>query len=139
VTLDTKDKKALSDARMDKAKEFLSDARATYNERRFRTSVNRAYYAALNAVRAVLILEGANPETHEGAVTLFSIRFIKTGILTVDIIKKFKILLSRRTDVDYGDFDTIDAADAEDSLKSAGLIIEAINRVRTKLISELTI
>jgi uncharacterized protein (UPF0332 family) len=139
VTLDTKDKKALSDARMDKAKEFLSDARATYNERRFRTSVNRAYYAALNAVRAVLILEGANPETHEGAVTLFSIRFIKTGILTVDIIKKFKILLSRRTDVDYGDFDTIDAADAEDSLKSAGLIIEATDRVRTKLISELTI
>ena len=139
MTLDIKDKKALSDARMDKAKEFLSDARATYNERRFRTSVNRAYYAALNAVRAVLILEGANPETHEGAVTLFSIRFIKTGILTVDIIKKFKILLSRRTDVDYGDFDTIDAADAEDSLKSAGLIIETIDRVRTKLISELTI
>jgi uncharacterized protein len=139
VTLDTKDKKALSDARMDKAKEFLSDARATYNERRFRTSVNRAYYAALNAVRAILILEGANPETHEGAVTLFGIRFIKTGILTVDIIKKFKILLSRRTDVDYGDFDTIDAADAEDSLKSAGLIIETIDRVRTKLISELNI
>jgi uncharacterized protein (UPF0332 family) len=139
MTLDTKDKKALSDARMDKAKEFLSDACATYNERRFRTSVNRAYYAALNAVRAVLILEGANPETHEGAVTLFSIRFIKTGILTVDIIKKFKILLSRRTDVDYGDFDTIDAADAEDSLKSAGLIIETIDRVRTKLISELPI
>lgn len=139
MTLDTKDKKALSDARMDKAKEFLSDARATYNERRFRTSVNRAYYAALNAVRAVLILEGANPETHEGAVTLFSIRFIKTGILTVDIIKKFKILLSRRTDVDYGDFDTIDAADAEDSLKSAGLIIETIDRIRTKLIAELTI
>jgi uncharacterized protein (UPF0332 family) len=139
LTLETKDKKSLSDARMDKAKEFLSDARATYNERRYRTSVNRAYYAALNAVRAILILEGANPETHEGAVTLFSIRFVKTGILPVDIIKKFKILLSRRTDVDYGDFDTIDAADAEDSLKSTEQIIETIDRVRIKLVSELKI
>lgn len=139
MTLDTKDKKALSDARMDKANEFLSDARATFNEGRFRTSVNRAYYAALNAVRAILILEGANPETHEGAVTLVSFRFVKTGILPVDTIKKFKVLLSRRTDVDYGDFDTIDAADAEDSVKSAGLIIETIDRVRTKLIAELTI
>jgi hypothetical protein len=59
--------------------------------------------------------------------------------LPVDIIKKFKILLSRRTDVDYGDFDTIDVTDAEDSLKSAELIIETIDRVRTKLIAELTI
>jgi len=41
---------------------------------RHRTSVNRAYYAALNAVRAILILEGVNPETHEGAVTLLSLR-----------------------------------------------------------------
>jgi uncharacterized protein (UPF0332 family) len=138
VTLDAKDKRALSDVRMDKANEFLSDSRATFNEGRYRTSVNRAYYAALNAVRAILILEGANPETHEGAVTLYSIRFVKTGILPVDTIKQFKILLSRRTDVDYGDFDTIDAADAEDSIRSAELIIEAIDRVRTKLIAELT-
>jgi uncharacterized protein (UPF0332 family) len=66
-------------------------------------------------VRAILILEGANPETHEGAVTLLSLRFVKTRILPVDIVKKFKILLSRRTDV----------------------IIETIDQVRKRLISEL--
>jgi uncharacterized protein (UPF0332 family) len=62
----------------------------------------------LNAVRAILILEGSNPESHEGAVTLLSLKFIKQGVLPTEIVKKFKILLSRRTDVDYGDFDTID-------------------------------
>jgi uncharacterized protein (UPF0332 family) len=100
---------------MAKAKEFLADGRATFDGGRYRTSVNRAYYAALNAVRAILILEGANPETHEGAVTLLSLRFVKTRILPVDIVKKFKILLSRRTDV----------------------IIETIDQVRKRLISEL--
>jgi uncharacterized protein (UPF0332 family) len=99
--------------------------------------LNRAYYAALNAVRAILVLEGANPETHEGAVTLLSLRFIKTGVLPVEIIKKFKILLSRRTDVDYGDFDTIDANDAEDSLRSAEELITAIDAARIKLVEEL--
>lgn len=137
MILDIKDKKALSDARMEKAKEFLADARATYNDKRYRTSVNRSYYAAFNAARAILILEGASPETHEGTVTMLSLRFIKMGILPVEIIKKFKILLSRRTDVDYGDFDTIDNAEAEDSLKSAEEVIEAIDLARTKLLAEL--
>lgn len=137
MNLDPKDKRTLSDTRIAKAKEFLADARATFDGGRYRTSVNRAYYATLNAVRAILILEGANPETHEGAVTLLSLRFVKTGILPVDIIKKFKILLSRRTDVDYGDFDTIDANDSEDSLRDAEAIIETIDKVRKRLINEL--
>jgi hypothetical protein len=88
MILDIKDKKALSNTRMEKGKEFLADARATYKDKRYRTSINRAYYAALNAVRAIPVLEGANPETHEGAVTLLSLRFIKTGVLPVEIIKK---------------------------------------------------
>lgn len=137
MNLDPKDKKVLSDARMAKAKEFLADARATFEGGRYRTSVNRAYYAALNGVRAILILEGANPESHEGAVTLLSLRFVKTRILPVDIIKKFKILLSRRTDVDYGDFDTIDAKDSEESLRDVEAIIETIDQVRRRLIDEL--
>lgn len=107
------------------------------NDKRYRSSVNRSYYAALNAVRSILALEGANPETHDGAVTLLSLKFVKIGFLPVDIIKRFKVLLSRRTDVDYGDFDTIDSAEAEDSLKSAEQIIQTIDQVRTKLIREI--
>jgi uncharacterized protein (UPF0332 family) len=137
VILEIKDKKIISDTRMEKSREFLSDARATYDDKRYRTSVNRAYYAALNAVRAILILEGANPETHDGAVTLLSLRFVKTGVLPVDVIKKFKVLLSRRTDVDYGDFDTTGATEAEDSLRSAEAVIEVIDRARQKIIIDL--
>lgn len=106
-------------------------------KKRLRTSVNRAYYAALNAVRSILILEGANPESHDGAVTLFSLRFVKTGVLPVDVIKKFKVLLSRRTDVDYGDFDTTGVAEAEDSLRHAGEIVQMIDGARRKIIADL--
>lgn len=137
MILEIKDKKAISEVRMEKAREFLADARATYGDRRYRTSVNRAYYAVLNAARSILILEGANPETHDGAVTLLSLRFVKTGILPVDVVKKFKVLLSRRTDVDYGDFDTIGGAEAEDSLINAEEIIETIDRVRQQIIADL--
>lgn len=137
MTLDKKDKKALSDIRMSKAREFLADADANVKDKRFRSSVNRAYYAALNAVRALLVVEGINPETHEGAVTMLSLRFVKTGMLPVDVMKGFKTLLSRRAEVDYGDFDTIGNAEAEDSLKSAGFIIETIDILRNNLLAEL--
>jgi len=49
------------------------------------------------------------------------------------------ILLFRRTDVDYGDFDTIDAKDSEDSLRDTEAIIDTIDQARKRLIKELEI
>lgn len=137
MTLEPQDKKNLSDLRIDKAYKSLNDAKANFNEGRFETSVNRSYYAILAAIRSILILEGADPKTHDGAITMFSLRFVKTGILPKDHVKKFEILHSRRTDVDYGDLEIVEKADAEDSLKIAEEIIGEIDRVRKKLIESL--
>ena len=87
----------------------------------------------MNALRAILILEGANPTTHEGVITMLSLRLVRPGIVPVDIVKKFKVLLSRRTDVDYGDFETVSSADAEDSLQLAGEIVSVIDKARLSL------
>jgi uncharacterized protein (UPF0332 family) len=136
MKLSAEDKKNLCSIRLEKAEEFLQDAAANLEESRLKTAVNRAYYAVLNAARALLILEGVDPETHSGAVTTLSLRFIKTGILPVVIIRNFKILLSRRTDVDYGDFEIIEREDAEDSVKKAGDTIEQIKAVIQRLVLE---
>jgi len=130
VTLEPDDKKALSDIRMAKAREFLSDAEANLKDHRLKTAVNRSYYAALNAVRSPLIMDGANPLSHDGVLTVLSLKFVKTGRLSVEVVKQFKTLLSRRTDVDYGDFDAIGTDDAADSVKLAAGIIERIDAVR---------
>lgn len=137
MTLETKDKISLSNIRISKAKEALEDARANLKEGRYRTSVNRSYYAVLNAVRAVLILEGINPKTHEGVITMLSLRFVRPGILSKDFIKKFELLLFRRTDVDYGDIDVIEKADAEDSLTIAEEFIIAMEELRKRMLDSL--
>jgi uncharacterized protein (UPF0332 family) len=128
MTLSPDEKRDISAVRIQKAAEFLEDARASFNEKRYRTSVNRSYYAVLNAVRALLIMDGANPETHEGIITMLSLRFIKPEKMPVSVIKDFKVLLSRRTDVDYGDFDSIDREDSNDSLTKAETIINEIEK-----------
>jgi uncharacterized protein (UPF0332 family) len=116
----------------------IVDESANFKEGRYKTSINRSYYAALNAARALLILEGANPETHEGAITMLSLRIVKPGLLPTDIIKSFKVLLSRRTDVDYGDFETISTSDAEDSIKITEEMIKKIDSVRQDLLKSLS-
>lgn len=68
---------------------------------------------------------------------MLSLRLIKSDVLPKDYVKKFEILLSRRTDVDYGDFDTVDIADAEDSLKIADKMIEGIDKARKEMLKSL--
>ena len=136
MTLSWADKKILSQVRMTKANEFLEDAKGNYREGRFKTSINRSYYALLAAARSILILEGSNPETHEGAITMLSLKFIKTERLSVETVKKFKLLFSRRADADYGDFDSVDAAEAEGAIHIAGEAMEDIERVRMALLQK---
>lgn len=38
---------------------------------RWESSVNKSYYAALSAAKAVLILFGIDPKSHEGVKTMF--------------------------------------------------------------------
>lgn len=137
MKLTAEDKISLSIVRFKKAEEFLNDAKGNLKEQRLKTSVNRAFYALLNGVRSLLILQGINPESHTGAVTTLSLRFIKPGLLPVQVVKDFKLLLSRRTDVDYGDFEMIDTEDAEDSVQKAETVLQSINEVRKNLIKEL--
>ena len=133
MTLSPQDKKTLSTMRMEKAYKYLQDAAANYEEKRYETSVNRSYYAVLNAVRSILILEGINPESHKGVITMLSLRFVKAGLIPKDTLRKFELLLSRRTDADYGDLETIDKNDAEDSMRIAEKIVKLIDKVRKKM------
>jgi len=130
MNLEKHDKQQLSNVRMQRAYEFLADAKANLSKGRFKTAVNRSYYAVLSAVRALLILEGANPETHEDTVTLLSLRLIRPKILPIEVVKQVKILYSRRTDVNYGDFATINKEEAVDSVEKAEGLIKSIENVR---------
>ena len=137
MTLSVDDKRVLSDMRFAKAREALADARATLADARLNNAVNRSYYAALNAVRALLILDGVNPESHSGAVTTLGLRFIRNELLPVSVAKDFKTLMARRTDVDYGDFESITQSEAEDSVERADRLLNQIDALRQRLGAEL--
>lgn len=135
--LSAKEKIALSDVRFEKGREMLSDAINSFNAGMYKTSVNRSYYAALHLARSLLMLKGIDPLKHDGVKTMLSLHFVKAEILPQDIIKIFKNLLSLRTDVDYGDFESIDKDDAEDAIKQAKRFLKIIEPVRKSLLKEI--
>jgi len=63
--------------------------------------LSRAYYAALHHARALLLSIDIIPKSHKGALTLFSLHFIKTGIIPKEIGVIFSILQKIREDSDY--------------------------------------
>ena len=137
MTLSVDDKRALSDVRFAEARDALADAQANLRDERPSTAVNRSFYAVLSAVRALLILEGVNPESHGGAVTTLGLRFIRTKLLPVSVVKDFKTLSARRTDVDYGDFESVSQSEAEDCVQRAEVLLDKIDTLRQRLAGEL--
>lgn len=137
MTLNIEEKKALSKYRFEKAERLLNDAQLLLEEGRWESSVNRSYYAALNAAKAVLILFGIDPKTHEGVKTMVNKKLVLEGFISKDYGKWFRNLLFQREDADYADYVTIDSSDAEDAFKNASIFIEKINEVINTLIQQL--
>lgn len=71
------------------------------------------------------------------AKTMLALHFVKTGLINSRYIDYFKILLSRRTDVDYGDFEEIDKEKAKDSLEKAEEFLRMADRLMKDLILQL--
>ena len=137
MTMSAEDKAALSEIRMQKAYQFLDDAKSNLAESRLSTAINRSYHAAFGAVRALLILEGIDPESHAGAVTMLSLRFVRPGTIDRKVVRNFKTLQSRRSDADYGDFETVETSDASDSVGVSEAILAEVDTVRKALIAEM--
>lgn len=72
------EKRALSQARLSKAKECLSDAKLLMDNGSYKSLANRSYYAIFHAMRSVLVLDGYDSKKHSGIISEFQRIYIKT-------------------------------------------------------------
>ena len=73
------------------------------------TIANRLYYAAYNAVSALLIAHGDTAQTHGGVIGMFGLHFVKAGRVSVEMGDLYKTLYSMRLTGDYDDFSNLTA------------------------------
>ena len=62
---------------------------------------NRLYYSAFHAVSALLIRDQHKVGTHKGAVLMFGLHYVKTGVFTAEEGRFYSQLQSVREKADY--------------------------------------
>jgi hypothetical protein len=64
-------------------------------------AVSKLYYAFLYIIRALLLTKGLEPKSHEDALRLFSLHFVKKGTFEAKDSHIFSRLMKYREEADY--------------------------------------
>ncbi len=114
--------------RIRNAVETLGVALLCLDSQHYKDSINRSYYAAFYAIKAVLALEEIDFKRHKDAVAYFNKTYVATEIFPKEMGKKLGRLKQERESSDYDDFYVASLTDATAQYKSAKLIIDEIEK-----------
>ena len=115
-----------------RAKEKLKSAKDLFLAEDWSDCVSRAYYCAFHCVQALLLSEGLQATSHQGALNLFGMYFVKNGKFDKRFAKILKNLKDDRENGDYEVFSVIDQETAEETLKEAEEFSKAIRHYLEK-------
>lgn len=114
--------------RMRSAIETLGVSALCLESQHYKDSINRSYYAAFYAVKAVLALEEVDFKRHKDAVAYFNKTYVATDIFSREIGKKLGRLKQERETSDYDDFYIASAVDATEQYAAAEFIITEVKQ-----------
>ncbi len=98
----TEDNKKINIAEeLARAKESIKAAELLFEGGLINDAVSRLYYFALYHIRAVLLSKGLEPKSHEGALRLFGLHFVKEGQFEAGTSHVFSKLMKYREEADY--------------------------------------
>lgn len=101
MALNEEERTILVQREYEKAMTFYSQAQKNAELGIWDVVANRLYYSAFHAVSALLIRDQHKVGTHKGAVLLFGLHYVKTGIFTADDGRFYSQLQSLREKADY--------------------------------------
>ncbi|GAB2571124.1 HEPN domain-containing protein [Spirosoma areae] len=123
------DKQALISYRLECSNEMMSDARSLIAEGRWKSAVNRLYYAVFQAVSALMIQESIRIKSHSGAKAMLELHFIKTERIDKKWSKFYINLSDSREESDYGAFVEFTQEDVLPLLPQTEEFIDVIKRL----------
>jgi uncharacterized protein (UPF0332 family) len=127
---------AAVELRIAKAYRAYEEAKGVVALKYWETIANRLYYAAFNAVTALLIANGDTAQTHSGVRHILGLKFIKAGILPHETGRLYHRLFSMRQTGDYDDTYDVTAEDVLPNLEPTGKLIDVIAAKARELIGK---
>ena len=127
--LSDEEKTALVRLKIERANETIREIPYLVEQGFYRNAANRLYYSCYYIVSALLLQKGFVAHTHSGIITLFSLRFVKTGIVSAENGKLYRSLFELRQTGDYDELKIIEKDDVASRLKPAEQFIQAIEKL----------
>ena len=105
--------------RLREAEESLLDAELLFENKSFRSSVNRSYYSMFYGILALINITGVSISKHTGVISHFDKEFVKTGKFPKESSKFLHSAFELRQESDYLDMKEVSLDEAEVILQSA--------------------
>ena len=121
MSLSIEERNIIVSLELKRARETYDDIGCLISANRLNGAANRMYYAVFHAV-----------STHKGSHALFSLHYIKTGILPREYGQLYSQLQTMREESDYNCAYDVEMDEIEQRLKPAKRLIEDIERLVSK-------
>lgn len=118
--------KELSVYRLQQADESLQASRNCLENGFYKDSINRSYYSAFYAIKAVLALGTIDFKRHKDVIAYFNKEYVATEIFPRTMGRKIGILKQIREESDYDDFYIASRDEAMEQIETAEIVLQSI-------------
>lgn len=122
--------------RLARAKAAFSEGNHLMKAKAFMGAVNRFYYAAFYAARALLALRELDSSRHSGVISLFQAQFVKPGLIATEKAKALPRAFEKRQKSDYADFSNVTASEAQSIRREVKEFLKACEQLVDRLAAE---
>ncbi|MDQ7827267.1 MAG: HEPN domain-containing protein [Candidatus Eremiobacteraeota bacterium] len=120
--------------RITRARECLIEAGHLMDSGGYRGAINRFYYGAFYAARALLALKELDSARHSGIISLFQASFVKAGVFDVDKARALPRAFEKRQKTDYSDYATVTKEEAEAVGREVAAFIDESENVLERIL-----
>jgi len=136
--LEDKDRIEIVRYRIENAHRTMDEVSSHMANGFYNTAVNRMYYACYYAASAMLVAEHITTKSHDGVKQMFSLHFVKTGKVPVDLGKSYSRLFDKRTKGDYNDLFDNDQTVCEELYPEAKNFVESLTQLAQQWLDQHT-
>lgn len=136
--LEDKDRIEIVRYRIENAHRTMDEVSSHMANGFYNTAVNRMYYACYYAASAMLVAEHITTKSHDGVKQMFSLHFVKTGKVPVNLGKSYSRLFDKRTKGDYNDLFDNDQTVCEELYPEAKNFVESLTQLAQKWLDQHT-
>lgn len=119
-------KRELSEYRLKQAEDSVKVAKMSYENKLYKDSINRSYYAAFYAVKAVLAVEEIDFKRHKDAIGYFNKNYVASEKFPKALGRRLGMLKQLREKSDYDDFYIAGREEAEMQISTALWMIQEV-------------